>query len=176
MSGLLLIGDDYTYHNIIIIIIIFIKAHYVEFDISTCLNLHVWLFPCNMTRVYSHPPTRENETWLWTIPFRNKELAAQGAESSGTLELGGMCKCVMLFEDRKKAKTCTATSSLCSNINTGWKRLCCYGLTYTAKKKKKKKSHNSLDWLDFFSPLLQIVCDTEVHFFLESLRKLQLTF
>lgn len=62
----------------------------------------VWLFPCDIMCVHSPTTTtttttQENETWLWIIPFRNKELAVCDAKSSGTVELAEACVSVSCY-------------------------------------------------------------------------------
>ena len=68
----------------------------------------------------------------WIIPFRNEGTSSRAMpRSSRTIEAsGGMCKCVMLFEDGKKVR---GRSSPRSGINNGWEIWCCYVLVFCAE-------------------------------------------
>lgn len=97
MSGLLLSGDDWSYHNNSIIII---RHYHVEFDISSYTLCTVWLYfhavVC-MSLCIPLSTTNKNETQLWIIPFRNKELVMWDAESLGAIRFSEACESVSCY-------------------------------------------------------------------------------
>ena len=122
MPGLLLIG-----------VLIIVVPHRVEFNrhqlsneyACFCMQYRVCVCMCVCVRIYCIPSTaQENETWLWIIPFRNKELAVWDARSLGTTKLEEACVTVSCYfrsgrkQDMRRLQACGAPI-----VDADWKIL-----------------------------------------------------
>ncbi len=117
MSGLLLTGDDNTYHKIIILLVylaMWIWAWFCMYD-----SYHAAAF------VWITPPVRKMKLDYALFPLEIKENAAWDWKLGDTCALGSVCKYAKLSEERREAKTCTATSSVL------WPQLYSYRLIFT---------------------------------------------